>query len=286
MEEKRKIDPPYINLDDKTKASLGYLTVKRVMITLRIRDPIWKMFQVDRMKEAFQWFDREKLWGYFIDLKIKYKARHNMDERDATLYTATDFFVWFINYEPSQLSEIISYHLKKSMHPNDEQIKLINNIFSPTGFIYEGEQFISSSFEPSITLKINDFLSVKLKNISEELHTTWLSIREDIVSNNSDKATTISAKSRKVINELLRKLTPSLTFEKGEQDQIKKRLEKIFPEQKQSQILEKVSNLITALNQVQAKGNHSFINEDMAIFIFQLTGLVIFYILSNVQKTE
>ena len=98
-----------------------------------------------------------------------------------------------------------------------------------------------------------------------------------------DKATAISSKSRKVISSTLRKLSPDLNFEKDEPEQIKKRLSKILNNEKQEAIIEKVSNLITTLNQSQSKGDHDFIDEDTAIFTFQITESILFLILSHIE---
>lgn len=280
-EERKKLQPPYYFLSSDDKAKLGYLTIKRIAINIYKNQSIKKVFDINKMKEAYQWFDLEHEWGYFNNLWREYFQERGMrDDQDAWLYSLTDFLVWHINYQPNRFSQVISCHIKSNNLSKKEIIQL-NQIFSPAGFFYKDGFFYSSTFNPEIKVKISDFLSVRLKNIDQDLYNTWSSITEDIVSNNKDKATTISAKSRKVLNGLLRKLSPDLVLIDQEQGRIKKRLAVILKNRKQEEIIGRISSLITTLNQTQAKGDHEFIDENTAIFTFQITELIIFLILSH-----
>jgi hypothetical protein len=284
-EQKKALKPPYINLKDEEKASLGYLNIKRVVITLRKHQKLRELFNLGSMKEAFQWFDKETTWKFFNGLDVEYMISHGQKDDDARMYALTDFLVWFINYSPNFFSEVMSYHINSS-YVNQVNIELINKIFSPLGFIFKNKFFYPSSFNPEISKKVDNLLTSKLKELDEELYKTWDSITEEILSNNLDKATNISAKSRKVLGNVLRILTPNLVIKEDEQNKVRRRLDFIFAGSKEANIIDRISNLITALNQSQAKGDHHFVDEDTAIFTFQVTQLVLFLILSHIKDSS
>lgn len=275
-----KQNPPYKFLSEDEKMDLGYLVCKRTAMTICRYEKIRRLFGFYHLKEAFQWFDKENLLDVFSQLYYTYRIGHNYSEKDSEIYSLTDFLIFFINFEPELFSKIITEAIKLD-NLFSQDVQVLNNIFSPLGYVYQ-KGFFYSSFRPSERAKINDFLSEKLKNINEDLYITWGSIYEEIVSNNSDKATNISAKSRKVINLLLQNLTPNLEFKSGDPDQIKKRLQDIFNgNEKNIELIEKVANLITILNQTQSKGDHCFVDEQTSIFVFNITEMILFFILSH-----
>jgi hypothetical protein len=276
-----KINPPYKDLTDEKKKELGYLTCKRVAILIRRYDKIRQIFNFGRMEEAFQWFDKESLLNFFSDLYSKYEYSYSLGNYDAEMYSLADFLTYFINYSPELFSQIVTERIKQ-VSTSKEEVKTLNEIFIQLGYFYKDGFFYSSSFNPAERAKVNDFLGEKLKEINEDLYQTWISLPNELLSNNPDKSTNISAKSRKLINDLLIELTPKLNFDKGEPNKIKKRLLQIFGEKSKSvEIIDKVSNLITILNESQAKGDHNFIDEETAIFTSQITELIVFFILGH-----
>lgn len=280
LDESNRLEPPFFELDEQKKISIGYLTIKRIAITIRRFADLRNIFYMSHLKEAFHWFDKEHIWRKLVRIRSIYEKYPLVGESDKELYAFTDVLIWLINYEPDLFSQVITYKLN-TLNLHEEVVKLINSTFFPAGFAYENKFFYSSSFNPEIVVKTNDLLGSKLKSINEELYTTWKSISENIISNNDDKATTISAKSRKIINGVLRSLTPTLQFAQNEQDQTKKRLLEIFKETKETEMINKISSLITTLNETQAKGDHDFVDENTAIFTFRITELVLFLILSH-----
>ena len=175
------LKPPYFNLTQDKKTKLGYLTIKRIAITLRRHQFLRELFSINSMKEAFQWFDFEELYEYFDGKAGEYFQKYSevKTPEDGELYALTDFLIWFINYNPNKFSEIMSYHLK-TRALDESRITILNQVFSPAGFFYKDGFFYSSSFNSEIKVRISDFLSIKLKNIDEEIYKTWSSINEDI----------------------------------------------------------------------------------------------------------
>lgn len=274
------IQPPYKYMEEDKKNILGYLLAKRVSLEIMRYQQLIELFLIKNMKETFQWFDKEnqlEFWEKIFDI---YRYTKGYEHKDALMYTLTDFFTYYVNYKPAEFSEIMTKHLEESQLSDDSE-KRLNEIFLKLGYQYENKIFTSASSHPEVKKEVLSLIDLKLKSISKDLHKTWKSMSEDLISNNEDKATTLSAKSRKLINGLLRELTPKLKFDPGEEDQIKKRLTVIFNNSKSEKTIEKISELITSLNQSQSKGDHEFLDENTAYFTFQITESVIFWILSS-----
>ena len=276
-----RINPPYKDIEKQKKTEMGYLTCKRAAIMILKYAQLKKLFNFRNLRVSFQWFDKENLLDTFNTLRNNYQYE---GEVDFELYSLADFITFFINYSPEFFAQVITQGISE-MKLDPTSIEILNDIFAPLGYIYENNFFYSSSFSPKERARMNDLIGEKLKVINPDLYTTWNSVTEEMLSNNTDKATNISAKSRKLISSLLRELTPELKFESGETDQIKKRLSLILPaDERSAKIIDRVSNLINALNKSQAKGDHEFIDEDAAIFAFHITETIVFFILKYLKK--
>lgn len=273
----------YSELDKKDRDATNYIKIKRFVLRLSQSYHLKVVFNFDNDNSIFNFSLR------YFDLEdssvncLKKKLAYQLFSRDFVM-GLSDFFFSLYEQDRAFFQTFLSFVIKEAWSDISSSMYHIKNELESLGYIYDGSILKTTSGHPIIEQKIKSYLDSALYKIDPELLVMRNGAVEALLSNQPDKARHISASSRAMINTLLRKLAPNVELKEGESE-TRKRILFLFGDSESTlELVDKTASLIRTLNDVQSKGDHSKIDNELAFFIFELTDKLIYFILTYKVK--
>ena len=149
------------------------------------------------------------------------------------------------------------------------------------GYTFDGRLLKTTSGNPIFEQKIQSDLEEMLHGLNPEFVMIKEGALNAVLSNNPDKARHVSASCRELIEKLLKHLVPELEGVSGKFSN-EQRIRKLFKESKSTgEIIENTIKLLNSLRDVQNTGVHAKIDNNLALFIYELTEKLMYFILTN-----
>lgn len=280
-EENMAIFKKYSDLNKTEKEKLNYLTIKRMIMRILENGNLASVLKIGigNFDYAIKYFDLES------ELNGLRTSHYNVFRYPASYdqtYVLTDFFVHYYNVDKELFRVFLNFCLNKGLGPDIRNRKYyckeISEYLNALGYNYDGELLRPTTSTPIITEKITSTIEEKLNKIDPTLLEIRKGAIEALLSNKTDKERAVASSCRALINTLLRELVPDEIKKKT----IREKLTTILPEfDEESELINNLVTTIQTLNEIQAKGDHAFIKEETALFIFEITEKIIYFILTH-----
>ena len=280
----------YSELMKESRDRTNFIKLKRLFLQIeRDRDLIsffWFNDDDAPINFALRYYDIEKEADTcFYDYSYNDFGSRIQHSRNFVLALA-DLFCSLYEDDRGLFQNVFSRILKDCWDKINTKYYLFSQELEILGYIFDGKLLKTISGNPIIEQKINSYIEEKLFNLNPE----FIEIREGalnaVLSNSPDKARHVSSSCRTLIDKLLEQLVPNIEEVEGK-SKIELRIRKLFGEAESTkELLDNTIKLLNSLRDVQSKGNHSKIDNKLALFIYELTEKLVYFILINIDKRD